>query len=484
MKLLNRTKLYAVKAILIALLLSGILSSCGSDFLNVPPELSIPDENTFDTPARVLAQVNGLYSSAKVGRLFGGRYQIYNDIRAEEFRNRTSNTVTGYSAFQFTNNANDTYVADFWNNGYLTINRVNKFLSDFDTHTGIVDAATETNYRAEAKFVRALSYYGLVQLFAKPYTLDNGASKAIPLRLTAQTNSDNNDLASSTVAEIYTQILKDLDDAEAGLPDTYASASLRTTRAHKNTAIALKTRIYLSQGKFNNVITESNKIVSATAPFKSPIRVVHELQADVTNVFKAPYTTDENIFSFPFADTNAPGTQNQLGYYYTGNGNIEYYLNTSAPGIYANAQWRSADVRKSQLTSQYSATWRTLIKWNGISPYVDYVPIIRYAEVLLNLAEAEAEVGDPARAKALLETVHRRSDSTYDFGTLTKAQLIDAILIERRIELLGEGFRAPDIQRRGLPFVSVGAGASIPSSDSRYIFPIPVAELQTNPGAK
>ena len=324
----------------------------------------------------------------------------------------------------------------------------------------------------------------MVQLFAKPYTLDKGASKAILLRLTPETSSANNELASSTVAEIYTQILKDLDEAEANLPDTYSTAVLRTTRAHKNTAIALKTRIYLAQGKFDKVITEANKIVSATAPFKSPNRVAHELQADITNAFKAPYTTNENVFSFPFSDTNTPETQNQLGYYYTGNGNIEYYLNVTAPGIYANAQWRASDVRKTQLTSQYSAAWRTLIKWNGVSHFVDYVPIIRYSEVLLNLAEAEAEVGDQTRARALLEAVHLRSDATYDFGTLTKQQLIDAILTERRIEFLGEGFRAPDIQRRLLPFVSVGAGASILSTDDRYVFPIPVTELQTNPGAK
>ncbi len=480
MRLINKIRINVVKIIIMALPLSVLVTSCGKDFLNIAPELTIPDENTFDTPARILAQVNGLYTSAKAGRLFGGRYQIYNDIRAEEFRNRTSNTVTGYSAYQFNNNASDTYVADFWNNGYLTINCVNKFLSDFDSHKGVVDDATETNYRAEAKFVRALSYYALVQLFAKPYALDKGASKGIPLRLKAETSSDNNELASSTVAEIYTQILKDLDDAEAGLPDTYSTALLRTTRAHKNTAIALKTRIYLAQGNFAKVITEANKIVSTAAPFKSTTRAVFELQADVTSVFKSPYTTNENIFSFPYSDTNPPGTQNQLGYYYTANGNIEYYLNTSNPGIYTNVKWRAADVRKAQLTA-LSSTYRTLIKWNGISPYVDYVPIIRYAEVLLNLAEAEAEVGDQARSKALLEAVRLRSDATYDFGTLSKSELIDAILLERRIELLGEGFRAPDIQRRGLPFNSVGAGASIPSTDSRYVYPIPVTELQTNP---
>jgi len=57
--------------------------------------------------------------------------------------------------------------------------------------------------------------------------------------------------------------------------------------------------------------------------------------------------------------------------------------------------------------------------------------------------------------------VHQRSDAGYDFGTLDKAGLIKAILMERRIEFLAEGFRANDVLRRGDPLNSYGAGAVI-----------------------
>src|SRR5690606_22456846 len=99
-----------------------------------------------------------------------------------------------------------------------------------------------------------------------------------------------------------------------------------------------------------------------------------------------------------------------------------------------------------------------LTKFSGVSPFLDYVPVIRYADVLLMLAEAEAEAGDQARARALLEAVHHRSDPEYNFGAMNRQQLVDAILVERRIELLGEGFRANDVARRVLPLNSVGAG--------------------------
>lgn len=477
MKMVNK------KIGILTLALAMSLSSCKEDFLEAIPELSLSDATVFSTPARVESQVVGLYGSAKSGSLFGGRYLIYSDIRAEEFINRTTNSVTGYSTYQGNQDPSDTYIAAFWTQGYLTINRINLFLEGLTANPNSVSTALAANYRGEAKFLRALTYFSLVQFFAKPYALDNGASPGLPLRLKGEVTSANNNLARSTVAQIYDQVIKDLNEAENELPDNYSSALLRTTRAHKNTAIALKTRVLLAKKDYAGVITEANKIVSASAPFKSANRVAHELQSDVSSVFKAPYTSVESIFSFPMAETNAPGTQNQLGYYFNA-GNVEYYLNPGGSGIYANPQFRAVDDRKTKLTVPTTsvAAFPSVTKFSGVSPYIDFVPNIRYAEVLLNLAEAEAEAGNQTRALALLKAVHERSDKGYDFGTLDKAGLVKAILTERRIELLAEGFRTNDILRRGEPINSFGAGAMIQPSETRYIFGIPLAETQTNPG--
>ncbi|WP_367915755.1 RagB/SusD family nutrient uptake outer membrane protein [Leadbetterella sp. DM7] len=469
------------RAGILTLVLGISLSSCKDSFLEAIPETSLSDATVFATPDRILSQVNGLYGSAKNGSLYGGRYQIYNDIRAEEFINRTTNTVTGYTTYQGNQDPSDTYIASFWTRGYLTINMANLLLEGLDANPGVVSDQLATNYRGEAKFVRALTYFGLVQFFAKPYALDNGASPGLPLRLKGETTSDNNDLARSTVAQIYDQILKDLNEAEAALPDNYSTPELRTTRAHKNSAIALKTRVMLAKKDYQGVITEANKLVSATAPFKSSNRVAHELLADVVAVFRAPYTTLENIFSFPMSVNDAPGTQNQIGYYFNA-GNVEYFINTGPTGIYSNPQFPATDARKSKLTVATTSVSAnpSSTKFSGVSPYIDYVPMIRYAEVLLNLAEAEAEAGSLVRARALLDAVHHRSDPTYDFGTLDKAGLIQAILTERRIELFAEGFRSNDILRRAQPLNSFGAGAVIQPTDNRYIFAIPVIETQTN----
>jgi hypothetical protein len=181
--------------------------------------------------------------------------------------------------------------------------------------------------------------------------------------------------------------------------------------------------------------------------------------------------------------TNAPGTQNQLGYYWNA-GNVEYTLNPGPTGIYNNEQFAATDDRKTKMTVPRTAVANapSLTKFSGVAPFVDFVPNIRYAEVLLNVAEAEAEAGSLTRAAAILRAVHARSDAAYVFASLaTKTEVVRAILTERRIEFLGEGFRANDVLRRGEPLNSFGAGAIIQPSDPRYIFGIPLVEVQTNP---
>jgi hypothetical protein len=254
------------------------------------------------------------------------------------------------------------------------------FIEGLTANPTAVTPALAANYRGEAKFLRALTYFSLVQFFAKPYILDKGASAGLPLRLKGEASSANNDLARSTVAQVYAQVLKDLNEAEAELPDSYGTALLNTTRAHKNSAVALKTRVLLAMGDYAAVITEGNKIVTAAAPFRSTTRVAHALQADVSNVFKAPYTSTESVFSFPMDATNAPGTQNQLGYYWNA-GNVEYTLNPGPTGIYNNAQFGANDDRKTKLTVPKTAVANapSLTKFSGAAPFVDFViPLFLY----------------------------------------------------------------------------------------------------------
>lgn len=472
------------KYILVGALSTALFSSCKRELLTPIPQTSVADVSAFSTIPRVQGQLLSLYAALKGGTFYGGRFVIYGDIKGEDFINETSNLVTGSDVWNLNATNSATAVQGLWSQAYFTINVCNIFLEGMaGTGTSVVGSALAANYIAEAKLIRALSYYSLLQYYARPYVDANGAKPGVPLRLTGIKGAGQSDLARNTVAEVYTQVLKDLNEAEAGLPLTYTGAT-NTTRAHRNTAIALKTRVYLSMQQYANVVTEANKMVSATAPFTAATGVAHALQANIATVF-SNYTTTESIFSMPMTSTSGdnPGTQNQLGYYFskiTGTG--EYSLNTS--GIIADAGWTATDKRRGFISLSSGKPFLNL-KYPAASPYTDYVPVIRYAEVLLNLAEAKARTGSTvdAQAVALLNAVRNRSDATTTFAVAdfaTSADLINAILKERRIEFLGEGIRSLDLMRLLQTIPAKGSAQSKTPADVGYIWPISSTELSLN----
>lgn len=491
MKKINQKLIINLSVFLIFI---GGLFSCQTDLLDPIPQTSYSDKVVFDTPTRVAQQVNGVYRAVKNGNFLGGRYFIYNDIRAEEFINRLTNGVTGLQTWNHTLVESTNEVNNLWGAAYAAINQINVFLAGMEANADKFVpptfpanfAATANQYVAEARFLRALSYHALLQLYARPYIDGNGSKLGLPLRLTAETSSSNNDLARSTVGQVYDQILVDLNFAEQNLPLTYGNAALNVTRAHRNTVIAYKTRVFLTMGRYADVITEANKIVSASAPFTATTGVAHALQASFASVWAPPQTTNESIFSMPFTTLDPPGGQNQLGYYYlptTLGGNGEYRLNTAAGSIVANSGWLPTDSRRAQVVT--SGGLQYLAKYPTGTTYTDNAPIIRYAEVLLNLAEALVRSNNTVdtRAVALLNAVRGRSDATTVFTVLsfpTANDLANAILTERRIEFLGEGLRSMDCMRLNQPIPGKATIAAVPPSDPNYVWPIPQNELAVN----
>lgn len=483
------------KILIGCLALATIFTSCRDESTLSPDnDTNFLDSQVFGTAERIQSQLLGVYGSFKHGRLHGGRYLIVNDIRGVDVLKQTDNLVTSSDIFMQNPTNSSNTIAYIWNHSYVTINNANLFIDGMkSTGTAVVGNALSKNYVAEAKVLRALSYYGLLQFFASPYADGNGSKLGVPLRLTGIKDSGSSALARSTVGEVYAQILKDLNEAEADLPLTYSSATNNTTRIHRNTVVALKTRVYLSMQKYPEAITEANKIVSATAPFAAPTGVANKLAPAITDVF-SNYTTTESIFSLPMTATagDFPGTQNQLAFYWTpssggGVGNGEYSVNPA--GILANnTQFTAADKRRSFiLTTGSGATLRLWnMKFKTPNPYTDWVPVIRYAEVLLNLAEAKVRASNTVddQSIALLNAVHSRSDAAKVFTAAdfpTPADFLLAIDNERRMEFMGEGHRTKDVTRLLAPFPAHGTAPAKALGDVGYIWPIPSSELTLNP---
>jgi len=130
----------------------------------------------------------------------------------------------------------------------------------------------------------------------------------------------------------------------------------------------------------------------------------------------------------------------------------------------------------------------TFISKFTLSPNTDYAPVMRYAEVLLNVAEAEARVnGVNARAVALLNAVHKRSEPIKTYATTDFANadaFVTQLLKERNMEFMGEGIRVMDILRKVQPLPAkastMSTATAVQPNEQAYIWPIPQTEVATN----
>ncbi len=467
----NKIKMLSAVTACILVLLG--LTACQKERLDPIPQTVISDLTAFASADRIQQQVFGVYSAAKNGNFLGGRGIVYNDVRGEDWINITGNGVTAAGVWNFSLVSSDNQVENFWITGYQAINRANVVLEGLDANPAVLPVGLANNYRGEVRFIRAISYFYLVNLYGRnPYNADQGAGPGLPLRLKANRSNEGQNLARSSVAAVYQQIISDLDFAEQNLPSSYGAAGdSNVVRAHKNAAIAFKTRVYLHMNKFDDVVREADKLVPLSPPYQAPTGVRNRLEPAILPVFRT-YTTLESIFSFPMNNTNAPGTQNGLSLYH----NAEFALNTT--GILGNAQFTATDARRTNFV-----TSSTPIRYSKFNDDLNnYVPIIRYSEVMLNLAEALArrDAAINLRALALLNAVHQRSNPTGNLVATTKTQLIDQILTERRIEFLGEGLRSLDIMRLVQPFPAKGSVSAVPPTSVSYVWPIPASELLYN----
>jgi hypothetical protein len=468
-----------------------LVLGCAKENLDPVPQTSLSDLSVFDTKDRVLAQVNGMYTSCKSGAYLGGRFMVYGDLRGDNFIPNSSNLVTNFATWNHTEVSSTNEVQNFWGAVYASINVINVFMDGLKTNwdggklTGKITQAEYDQFMSEALALRGMCYFDLLRMYCKPYVLGAGANPGVPLRLKAEKTAAGNDLARSTVAEVYTQILADLDAAEPKAIDKYSDDLLNTTRIHKNTIIALKTRVNLAKGDWAKVVSESAKMVPGSAPFVSASGVPNALNATYAGLWTTPYTSKESIFSMPMTTTNGPGTQNGLPHYFSQGSSESYYLLGTSP-VYVAMD--ATDVRKTLMV--LVGTKYYLTKWPDLTTLTNYPPVLRYAEVLLSRAEALVRQGGAVTQGAvdLLNAVRVRSFPTgaYTLASFSSAAAFyTAVIQERNFEFLGEGIRAFDIMRLGQSIPAkdggnMGSVAAIPSSSIGYMWPIPANELSLN----
>lgn len=445
-----------------------LTTGCSSDFLNQEPPLYVEPGDIYGSQERMESAVLGLYASIKNSggsSFLGGRTYLVFDNRGDDLENVDPNLTTLANTYHFNVGITDLENEDTWSLAYSAINNVNIFLDELARAKEVAGDKYD-RFEAEAKFVRALAYFYLNNLYAKPYLADPSA-KAVPLRLQPETGIGNNAKPRATVADIYGQILKDLEGYGA-LPQKENASEESVTRATQAAALMLRMRVHMAMGNWAEAIADGEKITG------------YSLTEDFRKLFEPPYYTEESIFSLPMNTTNRPNTQQGLAEYY--NGRTPILVVDVKNGIMAQEHYNSPDDTRFGMKNGEGR----LDKFRDIQEKLDWVPVFRYAETLLNLAECyvnRAQGDDLEKARKVLKQVRHRSlkeaSDKLNIDKLEAGQLKVAVWNERRLEFIGEGIRALDVMRRGDSFER--SGKKIGPNDNGYVWPIPQSEQLTNP---
>ncbi|WP_400193817.1 RagB/SusD family nutrient uptake outer membrane protein [Hymenobacter sp. B81] len=467
------------KAALLCALLLTAATSC--DVIEQEPPTAFTEADAFSTPDRIAKSAIGMYNGLQNLEFLGGRALIYGDVRSDD----TDPSPYFNTIANFNPQANDATVTLAWTGGYQTLYGVNFFLRELAKNTSNTTPELAAQYTGEGKFIRALTNFQLVNLFAQPYNFTADASHpGIPIQLVAPDAAEafepSQQLSRSTVAQVYGQIEKDLTEAIQALPESYPAGDTfsNTARATKDAARGLLSRVYLYKGDYARAATLAGEVITGGR---------HALLASPDGPFNTVSGAGKNenresIFSVAHNSSDNPNTNNALGQHYseTKRGDITV---TPYARIDTNL-FPTRDKRRllllSAQTFPVAATARIFTKKYEDAPF-DYAPIVRSAEMYLTRAEALARTtGVTAEAVDLLNAVRNRSKpnykAAYTTGSFADATaLINAILLERRLELAFEGHRYYDLLRTKQNPGRINYG------DDKSILPIPLVDIQQNP---
>lgn len=385
----------------------------------------------------------GAYADFGDDDFYGGRTFMEADLLADVGELTWSGTYQDLT--QINNKSipvDNLFVRDTWLAGYKTINDVNNVLQS----VGLVVAKDSARVSGEALFIRGASYFQLVKMYAKAWNDgDPAVNLGVPLVLTPTASiTESNKVKRNTVAQLYQQVISDLTQAEAKLPNS--NGFFATSGA----AAAILARVYLQQGDYTNAAAAADRAINKSGA---------ELTATYAEAF-GKTNTKEDIFAIQVTSTS--GVQ----------GFNEFYSSAQRGDIQINEEhinlYDSTDDRLNLFYEDNGSTYT-----GKFEELYGNVHVIRLAEMLLIRAESNFRAGTAVGAPPLddINAIRSRAKvSAYSATELTLA----AILKERKLELAFEGFSLDDVKRLQ------GSVANLPWNSPKLIFPIPKREILAN----
>jgi starch-binding outer membrane protein, SusD/RagB family len=455
---------YTVQTLLLLVFAAGC-----KNVLDVHPINEVDESQAITTPAGARAAVAGLYDALQGSpswSYYGGEMLFFGDLSSDDVEHTgTFTTFRQIDQNDITSDNSD--IENLWDAGFRVIGRTNIVIEKVPNVNGL-DPAERDDLLAQAYFIRALSFHNLVRFWGD--TAANGMGVPLVL-IPPQDISEAGQATRATTGEVYTQILSDLSAAETRMGSS--------TDAHRATLMgihALRAKVYLYQKNYAGAETEAQTVAGGGFSLAPSYGDLFSAEGD---------DTPEDIFRLQFDAVDYCWE----GYYYLpyevqGRGEIEPSLNliqayapayNGSPATFVTTdergKWNITFADPTDGTTVYGSKWKT-----GIG--AEDIHVIRFAEVLLIQAEAEARQNKLGEAEATLTPLRARAGlPPAGLSAMTQANAIAAILRERRLELAMEGDRWPDLVRTGrVQTVLPGVAAF------QTLYPIPLNELDVAPG--
>jgi starch-binding outer membrane protein, SusD/RagB family len=449
----------------LVLILTLALSSCKKDFLDLKPSDSIDSETALKDSAKLESFITGMYDLSDYA-YFMGHIIMSSDVRGGDVIVRNySNYGRFVPDYQF-NIVVTYYMPDYvYLYGYKLITAANLIINAVPESS--FGDAYKNSVIAEARALRSMAYYYMSKFFCQPYSV-NPSGMGLPM-LEKAVGPDEEFPARGTVQQLYDFMVADFEFAKLNI------GNRNNGKAYYMNSLAVKgflARIYLEMGNWSNA-----QLNAAAAHQGLGLQAGLNLdgfgKANSEWIFGLNHTADDNNGYLLVSSFYEP-TDDGYSSFKASHQFYDLYEATDT-----RLDWFGA------LEMPANAYKVTKFEWPGTSKWALDQVLMRRAEMYLIEAEALAEQDLLDDALVPLNIVQVRSNATPTITGHTKSELIQLILEERRKELFGEGFASYDLQRRNLPLNRTSAGhwapLTLPANDSKFLYPIPKREIDSNP---
>lgn len=447
-----------LKYTLIAFLTISFFTSC-EDLLEPEPVNAVSDLNPIFDKGSSETALRGVYRQLASSGYYGENYVTLGYYPSGDVKNLTTGGAANLVNVNF--RADDPSFNSSWVAIYATINRANHVITKVpNVQDPLLTTALRNQYIGEAKFIRALAYFDLARAWG-------GVQIILEPTVSLQ---DRPKVSRSSLGETYAQVLKDLEDAEALLPD-----GVNRIRATKRTTWALRARLHLYKKEWALAEEYATKLIDKVDDYT------------LVKPYSAWFAgnavgTAESIFELEYSAINPSAIRAQMQhptkggtYRYAPTDKFVQLLND--PQISGGRKALIGSVTQGGTTLWYGNLYYRL-------PATDPAYIFRIAEMYLIRAEARAQLdnlSDTTGALYDLNKVRERAEIAPSTAS-TKEDILLAIENERRIEFAWEAHRWFDLARTGRAKTVLEAiDPNIHVEDHEYVFPIPIVQLQLDP---